>query len=443
MSDDCLLPPNGADRDGADVDDDDIDAEEAAAASALAQALEGRSASSGLPDAALETAALLRYSRAAAELSEERRAALRQQVLASLPAASSRSTRTGSPSALWRWLGLGVPLTGAAAALWLVVGAFQHAAQPELSRRADERAASAVAADDGAQGEPAKGSTIDPRAVSAMTAPRAAGSAEAAPEAEAAADRASESEAASGSVQVRRRATANEDRAPMVGPATMAGPSQVAGPPPGALASRLSVTPRAPSAAGLNSRAEAARAEGSGAGLGAIGSGAGLAAAEAKRSPAASAPTSERLQRSSQRLRARLLPRLADARVDQTYAELDRAQSSADLRQAQSQLSALSSGPLGGANGSADSAEADVLRQDIYCRLAEVALRLGQAKVALDWARRGLELPAPPNAFAARLWHVQGQARAALGDADGAAESYMKAIEVNERLLDESLDGAE
>jgi len=138
-----------------------------------------------------------------------------------------------------------------------------------------------------------------------------------------------------------------------------------------------------------------------------------------------------------------LLPRLGDARVDQTYAELDRAQTSADLRQAQTHLSALSSGSLGNANGSGDSADADLLRQDIYCRLAEVALRLGQPKVALDWARRGLELPAPPNPFAARLWHVQGQARAALGDQDGAAKSYMKAIEVNEQLLDESLDGSE
>jgi hypothetical protein len=455
MSEDSPLPPNGADPDDADVDADidadDVDPEEAAAASALAQALEGRSATARVPDSALETAALLRYSGAAAELSDERRAVLRQQVLASLPATSTRtrSSQTSSTrSALWRWLGIGMPLAGAAAAVWLVVGAFQHAAEPELARRADERAASATAtARDEAEGSAAENSEAKSEAKSEENA-------EPEPEAD-------EDEAAPSGALARRRAASNEDRAPMAkaAPGALASPSAAA---PSAAA------PSAPSAAGPALRAEASRVEASraensdsrgsgsiGSGsigsdsmgpgaVGSIGSGAGLGAAEAKRGGAPSAPSSERLQRSSQRFRARLLPRLADPRVDQTYAELDRAQTNADLRQAQTHLTALSSGPLGSnGNTSGKTSDADLLRQDIYCRLAEVALRLGQAKVALDWARRGLELPAPPNPFAARLWHVQGQARAALGDQDGAARSYMKAIEVNERLLDESLDGAE
>jgi len=126
--------------------------------------------------------------------------------------------------------------------------------------------------------------------------------------------------------------------------------------------------------------------------------------------------------------------------VDQAYAALDRAQSNAELRQAQTNLTALSSGTLGSAD---ESAVSELMRQDIFCRLAEVALRLGQPDVALDWTRRGLALPAPPSPFGARLWHVDGRARAALGDQDGAAKSYLKAIEVNEQLLDESLDGSE
>jgi hypothetical protein len=55
--------------------------------------------------------------------------------------------------------------------------------------------------------------------------------------------------------------------------------------------------------------------------------------------------------------------------------------------------------------------------------------------------QRGLDLGAPPSPFLARLYLLQGQARSQLGDRDRAASSYMKAIEINEQLLDDSLDG--
>jgi hypothetical protein len=82
-----------------------------------------------------------------------------------------------------------------------------------------------------------------------------------------------------------------------------------------------------------------------------------------------------------------------------------------------------------------------LVRQDLFCRLAETALRLGQPETALRWARQGLDLDGPPTPFLAQLSALEGQARDALGDRDGAAKSYMKALEVNEALLNESLDG--
>jgi predicted negative regulator of RcsB-dependent stress response len=125
--------------------------------------------------------------------------------------------------------------------------------------------------------------------------------------------------------------------------------------------------------------------------------------------------------------------------LNEAYAALDRAQSPPEWRAAQGQLLTLTSGALGGA-GAAD-ADDTLARQDIFCRLAESALQLGQPDAALAWTRRGLEIDAAPNVFGARLHVLAGQAQAALGDRDGAARSFSQAIEVDEQLLGESLDG--
>jgi predicted negative regulator of RcsB-dependent stress response len=157
---------------------------------------------------------------------------------------------------------------------------------------------------------------------------------------------------------------------------------------------------------------------------------------EANRS--APLPPTEQVERESRKYRAQVLSELRDPRVDGAYAELDRAQSKPELERAQARLRALTSG-----FGADAPANADRIRPDLYCRLAEVALRLGQPRAALDWVQRGLDLGAAPSPFVARLYLLQGQARSALGDRDGAARSYMKAIEINEQLLDDSLDGRE
>jgi predicted negative regulator of RcsB-dependent stress response len=81
------------------------------------------------------------------------------------------------------------------------------------------------------------------------------------------------------------------------------------------------------------------------------------------------------------------------------------------------------------------------VRQDVYCRLAETALRLGEPRAALEWTRRGLDLDGPPTPFLAQLMALEGDAWAALGDDASAATSYMRALQVHEALLDESLDG--
>lgn len=119
---------------------------------------------------------------------------------------------------------------------------------------------------------------------------------------------------------------------------------------------------------------------------------------------------------------------------------LDRDASRTEVEHAQQALAELARAP---AEGHWSATETRQVRQDLFCRLAEAALRLGQPEAALDWARQGLALDGPPTPFLAQLSALEGQAKAALGDRLGAAQSYMQALKVNQALLDESLGGAE
>jgi predicted negative regulator of RcsB-dependent stress response len=351
---DAPLPPNGSPP-----DDPPATEEETQAANALRQALEGRRAGVHVPEPALETAALLRFSTDQGRLSDDRRAALRAELMAALPASAARTEK--ARKGLRHWLGLGLTLAGGASAVVVigVIGARQ------LSTPATRQEAP----------------FSDARSVSAAPLGVAANS---------------ERESA-------QRSSAS---------------------------ARVEAEPRPAFAA----KGRAARADdGAGPALGA----AGGRLAEAKKSapPTQLAVPTEQVRRESDKYRAELLAELADPRVDGAYGEVDRAHSPVELERAQQRLGALASGTFGGSK-----ANAERLRPDIYCRLAEVALRLGQPEVALDWARRGIALGAPASPFVARLYLLEGQAKSALGDRNGAAQSYLKAIDVNEQLLDESLE---
>jgi predicted outer membrane lipoprotein len=149
-------------------------------------------------------------------------------------------------------------------------------------------------------------------------------------------------------------------------------------------------------------------------------------------------PAPDLLAQAAGAYRAKLLPSLQRPELERAHALLDRASTRADLETARSAFTQLAQAPAGAA-WSAN--ETRLVQQDVFCRLAEAALRLGQPDAALGWIRQGLELDGPPTPFLAQLSALQGQAREALGDATGAARSYMRALEINETLLDESLDG--
>ena len=135
--------------------------------------------------------------------------------------------------------------------------------------------------------------------------------------------------------------------------------------------------------------------------------------------------------------RTQLLARTNDTELSHAHAELDGAQSRAELERSRANLTRLLE-TTGDGLGADDARQ---VRQDLYCRLAETALRLGEPRAALEWTRRGIELDGPPSPFLAQLMALEGDALAALGEPSSAANSYMRALRVHEALLDESLDG--
>jgi hypothetical protein len=131
-----------------------------------------------------------------------------------------------------------------------------------------------------------------------------------------------------------------------------------------------------------------------------------------------------------------LLARAGDDAMTRAYAELDAARSRPALEQSRRALTELSS-----TLEKRSDDDGRLLRQDLYCRLAETALRLGEPQTALEWTRRGLALDGQPTPLLAQLEALEGDAWAALGDDERAARGYMRALNVHEKLLDEDLDG--
>src|SRR3954467_7387258 len=100
-----------------DLEEEPSDAE-LQAANALREALDGRRPGTHLPEPALETAALLRFSTERGPISPERRAAVRAELLASLAPASGRARKRHG----WRyWLGISLTFAGGATAV-VVIG---------------------------------------------------------------------------------------------------------------------------------------------------------------------------------------------------------------------------------------------------------------------------------------------------------------------------------
>jgi hypothetical protein len=426
------------------------DDEELEAANALRQALEGRPGGPRVPEEALATAAFLRHAGEGGGLSSERRAQLRAELLASLPAPAAPPRKSWRQLFNKQWLGIGVTLIGATSAA-VTVGvlgvrewsthdpeAEARSRVRETAARSDESSAAETAAADGpklASAPPASELavpaqvTADEEAEAALVHRAIGGLAR--PELDAPAASAE-----------RGRSIVMKPASPALGAASSGAASQRAERRLGAFAASANEAAPADddgrlarSSAPVSKRA----AENKGGGAAAASAPAAAApTAAAPASPGATDATDARIARQRLDRRSRLLAQLGDTRVQSAYSDADRARSVAELARARERLTALSSAGLGGIS---TAVEAEQLRPDVYCRLAELTLRLGQARAALDWARQGLELGSAPSPFVACLYQQQGRAREALGDRDGAARSYMNALQVNEGLLDESLEG--
>lgn len=102
------------------TDEEDYDAGELEQAEALASALDRGRASEALDDGALQTAALLRYSRDAGELPAARRDAILEDVLGHADAAAAKRAAS-APAPWWRRWGLALGLAAAVAIAMMIV----------------------------------------------------------------------------------------------------------------------------------------------------------------------------------------------------------------------------------------------------------------------------------------------------------------------------------
>lgn len=80
------------------------------------------------------------------------------------------------------------------------------------------------------------------------------------------------------------------------------------------------------------------------------------------------------------------------------------------------------------------------LRQDLWQRLAQLELRAQQPQDALVAAEAGLREAQGIDVLTANLWVSKGSALKALDRDEEAVRSFVKALDINEALLQEALD---
>jgi tetratricopeptide (TPR) repeat protein len=124
------------------------------------------------------------------------------------------------------------------------------------------------------------------------------------------------------------------------------------------------------------------------------------------------------------------------SRAEAAHRKADLFLAAGDANGAREALKAVAeSDPPSGAH----SADARVVRQDLYYRLAELELSQNRAEAAAAWASSGLGLGEARDVFTANLHIARGRALERTNDARGASEDYHRALLISEALLDESL----
>lgn len=80
------------------------------------------------------------------------------------------------------------------------------------------------------------------------------------------------------------------------------------------------------------------------------------------------------------------------------------------------------------------------VKQDLAARLAGLELEQGRPARALEAVKRGLAYSSEPSLPVANLHAMGARAHEARGDRAAAVESYHRALLVNQRLMEQSLD---
>jgi len=86
--------------------------------------------------------------------------------------------------------------------------------------------------------------------------------------------------------------------------------------------------------------------------------------------------------------------------------------------------------------------DARIVRQDLYYRVADLALATGSVDAATRAASKGIELGRGTDVFTANLLIVRGRAFEQGKDVASASRDYHDALVITDKLLEERLRGA-
>jgi tetratricopeptide (TPR) repeat protein len=121
--------------------------------------------------------------------------------------------------------------------------------------------------------------------------------------------------------------------------------------------------------------------------------------------------------------------------VQKAHTKADRAKTADQRLAAAQQLGVMFDRPPRGPRSTTSA-----LRQDLADRAARLHLDLGEPERALEWVKKGREVDDRPSVLQANLLITEADSLVALGERDRARQALLRAVEINQALLNVELE---